>query len=1025
MELKTSFWGSFTREGRLKNQWVRALKDPDVASSLNRLRQVQQKLQHNPTIFAHLWMPFLDIFLDTTRASALTEADLTAATEMGNTLSGIPSVQLRPQEVWERVVKAYDARSEERQARALLTRIYNTPSTNADEKLRYARDLAGRGARGDEHLNIYIDHLKRVRSPAQEQAVLTILTSICAVNFDSDNVMLRRAGEVAQRLVETKTEVSGLQIALGLHALQIAQDSSKATVHFRAAFKANRKDRVALVGLLAALIRNEAYADIEVLSRNIKHEGLSMDELVSGLVSLSKTLNWLNSQMSTDLPLETIRNPERFKDLDLHKYVGDVVDLAIGRLYLLGGSAKQAAEVLLPLAERHPEQSRWGYYAAWAAMLTDNVGGVDRLYSASSKWVGRWTIACLLLDTDPTLAEKRQVYSYLTMAAKNLEIRVYAPIIEARVALARSSLPTMGTWNVSTNDLEGNLEALRTSLGYEFYRRNSENMARSIAHPLFRLLPLADKVMWRGLHALLAGDQMQGRTLLEEAAIKFGYRRAALTLAIHFLEQNKIGDARRFLEQASKGHNDVKIRLLRAYLDLFEERIESATGQFEKLVTQGEPRAYYALGNLYLHHAEEARKTGRSQQTRLYREQAAGAFSAALKMDRQSIPGDCEILSSCAAFVANPEGTRGSSTRIWHELERQAVPRRRAWIVWNAALAQIWYGKPPEVAAACQELLVLLQQGTHLQLSASEIETIARAVARTSHMVEDVDQSEALMKLLSYFSESSGLPAVKRFSQLVFTAAARKRYTKTSENRRGQAQQQLGRLAKNHHDNGSLALLAAYASLERHNVTGAVEALLNARPVDDFEEGLCNALADLLEGRTSSLEMLPAVPEDAEAEIPRGYHILATALMVAEGKLEQSHKAILALMREENNDVITILNIARLLPLLCAQARRGEVVPPELAQAVIKMSKVPGDIVRTVTVARCAAAIGHLEISCQLWEQALAKESNPASPLHHEYANFLCYLAVTAHRSGNDAEAASRLRQASSIVLTDGGGIYA
>ena len=104
MEPKTSFWGQFTSEGRLKNQWALALNDPDMASSLNRLRQVQQKLQKNPISFAHLWMPFLDSYLDATRVHALTDADLIAVTEMGNALSGIAGVQIRPEEVWFRVV---------------------------------------------------------------------------------------------------------------------------------------------------------------------------------------------------------------------------------------------------------------------------------------------------------------------------------------------------------------------------------------------------------------------------------------------------------------------------------------------------------------------------------------------------------------------------------------------------------------------------------------------------------------------------------------------------------------------------------------------------------------------------------------------------------------------------------------------------------------------------------------------------------------------------------------------------------
>ena len=45
---KSSFWGWFTKEGRLKKQWARGLKDKDPVQCFNQLRQVQQKLVKNP-----------------------------------------------------------------------------------------------------------------------------------------------------------------------------------------------------------------------------------------------------------------------------------------------------------------------------------------------------------------------------------------------------------------------------------------------------------------------------------------------------------------------------------------------------------------------------------------------------------------------------------------------------------------------------------------------------------------------------------------------------------------------------------------------------------------------------------------------------------------------------------------------------------------------------------------------------------------------------------------------------------------
>src|SRR3989442_6494689 len=128
MELKTSFWDKFTKEGRLKQLWIRALEEPDPQASLSLLREVQQRLQEYPAESLQLWITFLNVFLDTNRLRMLNETDLQAVEEMGNILAREPGLQLRPEEIWFRAVNAYDFLSAERQARALLVRIYRFPS---------------------------------------------------------------------------------------------------------------------------------------------------------------------------------------------------------------------------------------------------------------------------------------------------------------------------------------------------------------------------------------------------------------------------------------------------------------------------------------------------------------------------------------------------------------------------------------------------------------------------------------------------------------------------------------------------------------------------------------------------------------------------------------------------------------------------------------------------------------------------------------------------------------------------------
>src|SRR5579863_3930392 len=95
-------------EGRLKRQLKQALMEQNLNASLDSLRQVQQQLKENPDRFAHLWLPFLDTLLDTNRVRYLTPNDLLAVEEMGKILTNHIETNIPPEEIWWRVVKAYD-----------------------------------------------------------------------------------------------------------------------------------------------------------------------------------------------------------------------------------------------------------------------------------------------------------------------------------------------------------------------------------------------------------------------------------------------------------------------------------------------------------------------------------------------------------------------------------------------------------------------------------------------------------------------------------------------------------------------------------------------------------------------------------------------------------------------------------------------------------------------------------------------------------------------------------------------------
>nr|NIM12814.1 hypothetical protein [Candidatus Aminicenantes bacterium]NIN18809.1 hypothetical protein [Candidatus Aminicenantes bacterium]NIN42731.1 hypothetical protein [Candidatus Aminicenantes bacterium]NIN88142.1 hypothetical protein [Candidatus Aminicenantes bacterium]NIO81700.1 hypothetical protein [Candidatus Aminicenantes bacterium] len=281
---KITLLGWFTREGRIKNLWAKALGDPIPDRTLEKLRKVLKKLRKNPEAYSHLWVPFIDTFINKSRLNALKEFDLKALEEMGEALSTFAKYRIRPDQVWLRVVEAYDARKEERQARALLTRVYKNSFTPRSIKENCVRNLALRKARGDEHINLYIDHLGCVLKPASETAVFNLLTDICTVNFDSQQPTLKRAGAVAARLAVKKIQVPGLNTALGLYSLLIKKDPAKASQYFTSAFHEDSSNTLALIGLLASLIRDADYSNVANIARTV---GEIDDPVARGLVRLS------------------------------------------------------------------------------------------------------------------------------------------------------------------------------------------------------------------------------------------------------------------------------------------------------------------------------------------------------------------------------------------------------------------------------------------------------------------------------------------------------------------------------------------------------------------------------------------------------------------------------------------------------------------------------------------------------------------------------------------------------------------
>src|SRR5207245_628448 len=124
--------------------------------------------------------------------------------------------------------------------------------------------------------------------------------------------------------------------------------------------------------------------------------------------------------------------------------------------------------------------------------------------------------------------------------------------------MARSMHPPAMQWKVGYGTIEEDLEALRSVLGYAFYTKDQQKMGQLILLPLFQRLPLTDQEMWRGLHALIMGDQAQGSAKLEKAAApdKPGICYVLCNLYVACAQETQrmhlLAQAQRYREQAAK-----------------------------------------------------------------------------------------------------------------------------------------------------------------------------------------------------------------------------------------------------------------------------------------------------------------------------------------------------------------------------------------------------------------------------------------------------------------------------------------
>jgi len=622
---KQPFWKGSSSERHANKLWKQALSEPDPEKSLELLRDARWLLRSNAAELAHLWPPFLDAFLERSRLHRLTQTDFMNIEEMATALASGFARPLRPEDVWLRLLPAYMALGQEQRARDLLPRMYGSPSASWEEKAYCVRDLARRQDSNEQALQVYLDYLQKTPVPAAETDIIRLLSGICAVDFSSDQAALERARAAAQQMMNERSPVpvAGLWTALALYTLLVQRAPSQALASFGNAFNANRQDRTAVIGLLVCYIQLGQHSKVNEMARQPFMSSFAKDAIVTGLLQFSGILNWLDDQdVMGPLP-GNVQIVEALRNLGLRGYLGDIFDATLGRLYLLAGDARQASKLLSPLLANQ-QYPRWAYYAALAALLSGNRDGVAACYSGVVRWSGRWAVACLLIDADPTLADRNGAFAFLRGAiSSSMQVRpCYLPLVQARLALALSQPPTPTLWKRDTGSLEEDMEALRTMIGYTCYTRNLASMERWLTHPLFARLPLPDQLLWRGLYGLYSKDQTpQGLALLDEAAARYGYYRAALVLTLHYLEKYRFKEAKRYLQIAEATRRDGKTALLRAYIAAREGEKDVAIKQLEQVSSDPHigARTSFVVGNLWLQKASEAALSGQPGQVQHYR----------------------------------------------------------------------------------------------------------------------------------------------------------------------------------------------------------------------------------------------------------------------------------------------------------------------------------------------------------------------------------------------------------------------
>lgn len=1026
MRPRWSLFGALSREGRFRNRWARGLAQKNLSKAREKLRSVIGEFERDPEGRAPYWSDFLASLVEAERARALDKSDLATLERIGIRLaSSFVLTRSRPRheqrglgadEALLPIVALHDARGERGWSEDLLVRLHGDRASAEALREQCVRMLTSRGATSAAALAVYAEHLERQsqrgrlglgrQEPKVPKKLLRLLEQWCRAQLEGDGNAIDRAGKLAQRLIHARVEQAWLHEAAGLRALKVTRDPAEAARHFESALEADSENQDVRRTWVVALVEAGLYDEAE---RAVDGRD-SADAVLRDLRRLAAAFAWLDSD-SAGGPA-----PVASDEMEARGLVGTGHDLARqarGRLLLIEGDAKEAAEILRPLAERRPEDARVAYHASWAEVLSGERRLLAQRFLALERHPQRWTLACLLIDADPAAARKHGAVQSLDSAPEPC-----LGAVRARASLSRAERPervdgrpgptrqTLDSAPAARGPLapEEKLEAHRTALARHVKLRDRQALERALAHPLFQRLPRADRLLWEGTAALLA-QTGRGRDLLETAAFTLGHERAALVLAVHHLQEGRGSEARRCLDVFA-GRNHPRVELLRAYLEAGEERWDAATRRLKALDGEGTPRAPYLLGRVYLC---QARRASSSSARDVLTEHARVALTRAGESGTDALPADAEALARCVEFAADPVGGLEACGRLWAQVQAWPHGRRQPWIAWNTALAHVGCAGPQMEHSAADELIEKLAEAD-TGASADCRLALARALTRAAFHADQPERAEALAGMVDRLADGD----LRTLPRLSVAAAARRRYTAVASTDADKAGRHLERVLRTDPGNPGLALLRAASLIDAGDRAAAASVLAAADEGAGDVARLARAISTLVSGRAPDADAVAAA-DSRGGFLGAVAQLVGAAAAFAEGRTDAGLDGLAAALRI--HDVSAIVDGSRALPLLCARVAGGRVVPEALRDAVKQMLGRAADDADPLRLARCAAAVGEADSAARWYERALVRSRKPE--LCEEVAALFCHAAVIDERDGRVADAARRLRRAASLGRGD------